>query len=124
MNGSNDKYKEGKGGEEEAIALTTADTNARECVNNDSEKTVIDAEDELHDGCIILGENADKGVRYVLIPTEAAVIPMPTFRDPNKEISQDRLRDDHIVRLRLRFFNCNKWVAWDSTEGSDHMVRL
>ena len=64
-NGRDDKHKEGKDGNEEAIALTTADKNARESVNNDSEKTVTSAEDELHDGCIVLGENSDKGVRYV-----------------------------------------------------------
>ena len=71
-NGSNDKYKEGKGGDEQAIALTTADKNGRESVNNEPEKTVINAEDELHDGCIVLGDNSNKGVRYVLISTKAA----------------------------------------------------
>lgn len=71
-NGSNDKYKEGKCGDEAAIVLTTEDKNARESVNNESEKTVTNAEDELHDGCIVLGENLDKGVRYVLISSKVA----------------------------------------------------
>ena len=63
---SNGGYKEGKGKDEEAVALTTGDTRFAASGGESSTRgtTSTDAEDELHDGCIVLGKDAGRGNRY------------------------------------------------------------
>ena len=64
----NGKYKEGKG--EEAMALTAGDTSFQGdgsgpgSASSTRGTTSTEAEDELHDGCIVLGKDAGRGNRY------------------------------------------------------------
>ena len=64
---SNGKYTVDSGGkdEEEAVALT-ADTSFPTSLSSTRGTTSSEAEDELHDGCIVLGQDAGRGNRYIM----------------------------------------------------------
>ena len=65
---SNGGYKDGKSkDEEESVALTGADTSFAVSGGSSARGTTsTEAEDELHDGCIVLGKDAGRGNRYQL----------------------------------------------------------